>query len=66
MEGVSEAEKQCNLMTCATLLMIDDMVKGVADYEVIENLIDQGKRSCTGTKNSLAVPFSCHVIINLW
>eukprot|EP00957_Ditylum_brightwellii_P081370 6189434-Ditylum_brightwellii.AAC.1 len=53
MEGVSEAEKQCNQTTCATLSMIYDMVKGVADYEVIEKLIEQEKRSCTGTKNSL-------------
>eukprot|EP00957_Ditylum_brightwellii_P198981 15166994-Ditylum_brightwellii.AAC.1 len=53
MEGVTEAEKQCNQMTCATLSMIDDMVKGEADYEVIEKLIEQGKRSRTVTKNSL-------------
>eukprot|EP00957_Ditylum_brightwellii_P086145 6554662-Ditylum_brightwellii.AAC.1 len=51
MEEVSEVVKQCSQMTCVTLSAIDDMVNGMADGEVIEKIIDQSKRSCSGTKN---------------
>eukprot|EP00957_Ditylum_brightwellii_P204566 15339831-Ditylum_brightwellii.AAC.1 len=53
MEEASEAVKQYSQTTCATLSVIDDIVNGVADGEVIEKIIEQGRRSCTGTKSSL-------------